>query len=269
MSKGYVKEVSGLGNTLKTLVSVMRFYPTGYATDSPSLMHVLQGIPLVTNENLREYELYWGWQLILHESEKDLVKDLSYMMPVVGTTGFHRVSGIIDMQYEKIPDVLWDSFMPVFQKLMHSHIRPEIKDNVFNFSRDWNINNKNVVSMHVRSWMDEPLRHAMFYNEDFYINEIRKLPGDTRVYLATDSNAFAHKLDTLFPDRILLYPRQHRNSHSFHTRRRMDYEEALIEMLLLAQNKTIIGSVHSTFTEVAYYFARCIHDSEVKIILQA
>lgn len=267
MSKGYVKEVSGLGNTLKTLVSVMRFHPEGYAADSDTLMHVMKDIPRVTTENLREHELYWGWQLLLLESEKDLVKDLSYMMPVVGTTAFHRLTGIIDMQFDKIPDVLWESFKPCFQKLSNVHIRPEIKDKVCNFSKDWH--SKNVVSMHVRSWMDEPLRNAMFHDEEFYINEIRKLPGDTRVFLATDSDAFAYKLDQLFPNRIILYPRQHRSSHSFHTRRRMDYEEALIEMLLLAQNKIIIGSVHSTFTEVAYYFARCKYDGDVTCILQA
>lgn len=267
VSKGYVKEVAGLGNTIKTLVSVMRYHPDGYAIDSPLLLHIFQGIPIVSDEDRKHHELYWGWQLMLRDTEKAGVEHLEYMMPVVGTTAAYRLTGIIDMQFERIPETHWQLFKPYFEKLLLDHVKPAVKDKVSDFSRDWN-KAYNVVSMHVRTWLDEPIRHAMFHKSDFYINEVRKLPKYTKVFLATDSDSFAASMDKTFPGRIILYPRQHRGTHSYHTRRKMDYEEALVEMLLLAQNTTIIGSIHSTFTEVAYYFARCIHDVNINVVLE-
>ena len=122
--------------------------------------------------------------------------------------------------------------------------------------------------MHVRTWTDDGYRRERFYDQGFFVDAVRRLPPDVRVFVASDDQQVVRSMREEFgEDRILAYPCTPVHTHAAVAASREQYEDALIELLLLARNRVIIGSAYSTFTEVAYYFARATLGDDVAVHL--
>ena len=169
----------------------------------------------------------------------------------------------IDFNYNRIPKVCKDNYIPYFKKLL---VIDELQKKINNFSND-NFN-EFTVSVHIRSWgqRNEHLRNRVLFQKKglqlFENAMLKKLEENkkTNFFLSTDCSAIKkYFLDhNKLKNYIKYYPRS--SSHGNSRSNKEGIQEDLIDLYLLSKNKSIIGSHNSTFTEVAWWLAECPED---------
>ena len=159
----------------------------------------------------------------------------------------------IDHEYERIPQSVKDSYIEQVRKLTPvKYIRDQIEEFSFvNFDED-------TVSVHMRSWADDPRRQCLFSYEDYY-KHMDKMEDKT-FFVCADHQSCIDTLKQRYGNRVFDYPKRGDGDYSPGT----DYmstleasQDAIIEMYLLGKNPIILGSYLSTFVEVGWWLNEC------------
>jgi len=155
----------------------------------------------------------------------------------------------IDFEYERIPKEIKTEYIKLFKRLI---LADGIKNRVDSFAK--NNFNKNTVSVHIRAWCD-PLgvrginKGIVKFNLNDFISAMKKEDDSKNFFIASDSDDVIDKIKREFGKRIIC-----RDISSKST------EDDLMDLYLLSKNDKIIGTEHSTFTEVAWWLSECSAD---------
>ncbi len=159
----------------------------------------------------------------------------------------------IDHEYERIPEKVRESYIQQAKKLVPAeYIRNQLEE----FSSE-NFD-ENTVSVHMRSWADDPRRQCLFdFNNYFkYMDEMT----DKKFFVCADHQHCIDVLKERYPHRVFDYPKRGDGNYSPGTSYMSTLEasqDAIIEMYLLGMNPTILGSYLSTFVEVGWWLNQC------------
>jgi hypothetical protein len=245
----------GLASRLKKIVSVNRLAENPTVFWEPSdifkyreLSHYITGLNEVDSYAERDWR-DGRWRLALVDNEvpegftnKDAVfeycKKQKYpnQYRVSQHYGFDPNGVGIDFEFQRIPEKLKQEYSALFKGLQFTD---HIVDQVQTFKNKHF--DENTVSLHIRSWYDCMWRKPSLFDLQNYADLISLYPN-SRFFLATDDVRVEKSLVGAFgADRFITLPMED------------EYEYHLINLLLLAENKTIIGSLLSTYTEVAWW----------------
>ena len=159
----------------------------------------------------------------------------------------------IDHEYERIPQSVKDSYIDQVRKLTPvKYIRDQIEEfSSVNFDED-------TVSVHMRSWADDPRRQCLFSYEDYY-KHMDKMEDKT-FFVCADHQSCIDTLRRRYGNRVFDYPKRGDGNYSPGTAYMSTLEasqDAIIEMYLLGKNPSILGSYLSTFVEVGWWLNEC------------
>lgn len=232
----------GIGNRIKTYVSLFRSYDT-VKTCNHGDSYIFKGLDSVSNDDLNKYpvistEEYINndmWRLKVFEHEHKEIEEYS----------------TIDCLYEKTPQYFIDRYLFLFSKLK---INDEIVDYVNNFTKNWN----DVLGVHVRSWYCS--RHILHDNSIFE-NEINKFDKHKKIFFCSDNSDVQSYFVQKYKNRIITYDRELYNTYnqaeSGHNTNLQTTVDAFIEMFILSKCTSIIGTFASSFDEIAWWLSGC------------
>ena len=179
----------------------------------------------------------------------------------------------IDHEYERIPEHVKLSYIKQIRKLQPiEKIRNIIEDfSSTNF-------NENTVSIHMRSWADDPRRRCLF-DINNYFKYMDEMPN-SNFFVCADHQNCIDGLKDRYGDRVLDYPKQGKYKEDQNYSPGISYtspqgellthtspnkymssieasQDAVIEMYLLGMCSTILGSYLSSFVEVGWWLNEC------------
>lgn len=257
---------SGLGNRLKCIASCMKidsevevaWYKIvlpPYEKEEKNLTDYFIGFKeaqeyeihpspsdLATTTDYKNKKYYGTWRLFV--ADEDLPNDFSFIENK--KLGYSFIPSAhngkcIDYEYDRIPEHLKKEYGLIFKKIK-SFVNPKIKEIVNNFSKKFD---EDTVSVHIRSWIDDPQRYATYFDINKYIELMNQYPN-SNFFVCSDSVEIIEHLKRIFgEEKIITFS---------HSDEKMD---AFIELLLLSENNYLIGSPISTFSEVAWWFSEC------------
>jgi len=134
-------------------------------------------------------------------------------------------------------------------------VLPSLTERVDAFAQRFNAH---TVSVQIRSWPDAPERHGALFDMGRVVGELDQLPADAGIFLSTDTDEIVNYLSQKYPGRVLTCERSTSRIDSRYIP--MGVQEDLVELLLLARNRKLIGSTISTFSEVAWWLGGCQAD---------
>jgi len=260
---------AGLANRIKCLVSVMRiaektsrklilYWPKDAALNCQFSDLFCNKIPEINEEELKvirnqnsneNYSMIATWRLLPLPEDK-ISKNFAREIP-------SDMGNNIDLEYNRIPLSARKSLLVYINRL--TPIKYIVKE-VENFSRKFD---HNTVSVNIRTWTwrtaDNPARTMLFDVENVY-KVLNKIDGHN-FFVTCDNLEILQKLINKYGKRILYYPNRTR---TISQNRVAEIQDALIELLLLAKNKSLKVSYLSTFSEMAWWFGGC--ESEVECI---
>jgi hypothetical protein len=155
----------------------------------------------------------------------------------------------IDLEYGRIPDYFRRTFVPLFRDI-------QVKPDIQNSADKWATSHicSEVVGVQVRTWRDEPRRYRKYHLPA--MKRLRRLmrecPADRRFLVVSDSDDIVPQLVSEFgAGRIACYPRKTSRNNSWQSVEGVS--EDLIDMLLLAKCERLFASYLSTFSETAWW----------------
>lgn len=180
-----------------------------------------------------------GWRLATFPGEigegfsnKDAIFE-EFDSPIVIPS--HGKGRCIDYEYHRIPQPIIDDYLKIFSEL---RIKDSFLETADKFAKE-NFNSE-TVSVHIRNWVDFAPRGKMHTLSPF-IDLMAEHPT-SKFFVSTDSpNNIKILKETFGDDRIISYCG---TDPSF---------DVFIDLLLLSKNRNLIGSVMSTFSEVAWW----------------
>lgn len=240
----------GLGNRIKNIASCYRFadnvevyweseFPVAdYAplnTYFPDLVNCrdLSGKRLRSTWRLETApdDVPAGFSTVHERFERAWGKPFSPVIPENKT---------IDLEYHRIPQKVIDAYVPAFDQI---RIAEPILDIVNNFSEK-NFGS-DVVSVHIRTWIDAEKRKSLAYKLKEY-TELMDKYDDKRFFIATDDRSILPVLEERYgEERIISYYSSHPEIDS------------MVDLLLISKNSAIIGAPFSTYTEAAWWMGGC------------
>lgn len=255
----------GLASRLKKIVSVQRLAQNPTVFWEPSeifkyreLSHYITGLNEVDSYEDRDWR-DGRWRLALVDDEvpegftnKDVVfeycKKQKYpnQYKVADHYGFDPNGVGIDFEFQRIPSKLKVEYGELFSQLQFTD---HIVDQVQAFKNKHF--EENTVSLHIRSWYDCVWRKPALFDLNTYAKLMTQYP-DSKFFLSTDDVRVEEALVSAFgASRFITLPMED------------EYEFHLLNLLLLAENKTIIGSLLSTYTEVAWWLGGATADVKI------
>jgi hypothetical protein len=124
-----------------------------------------------------------------------------------------------------------DIFLKHFDKLKPV---PYIQDSVETFAEQFS---EDTISMSIRMWDANSYRRSMFSLDRIH-RAIEK--EDKRIFVGSDNQELVVDLKKKYGDKIIARPKS-------------NFQDVIVEMLLLSRNDVLYGSFYSTFTEVAWW----------------
>ncbi|MDH4048305.1 MAG: hypothetical protein OEW68_10865 [Gammaproteobacteria bacterium] len=289
-------EIGGLGNRIKSWVSVMRsgndwrvHWPVNKYMPASFSQLFLNKCDIA--EIPPQAQVYKSWRLdILPEDLEHLPAGFATVgagaHPIVRATGkawwsltgrksdryqymlfpkYHskRITRAdarhIDLEYGRIPDYFRRSFVPLFREI-------SVKPDIALAAEDWATANidKQVVGVQVRTWRDEPRRYRKYHLPAMkrLHRLMRETPDDMRFLVVSDSDDIVPQLAADFgEERILCYPRKTSRNGSWQSVEGVS--EDLIDMLLLSRCERLFASYLSTFSETAWWLGGAKADVSV------
>jgi hypothetical protein len=165
----------------------------------------------------------------------------------------------IDLEYGRIPDYFRLTLVPFFQDV---HVRPGIRKTAGN----WAGNNLDgsTIGVQVRTWRDEPRRYRKYHLPA--MKRLRRLmhdsAKDSRFLVVSDSDDIVPQLEAEFgAERIRCFPRKTSRNGSWQSVEGVT--EDLVDMLLLSRCETLFASYLSTFSETAWWLGGATADVSV------
>jgi hypothetical protein len=241
----------GLGNKLKALVSAMRLSDTVAATYPTFGVLFENEIPVVETIPAK-CRVFSDWRFVLAPNDRLPDDFASVPIPERGQSVLGiPVGRSIDLEYERVPAHLRDSFLEAFAKL---RIRDEIEHAVARVTDRWP---RDTIAVHVRSWVENDSRRNAFFDLERFFHEVDER-GDVPIFLGSDAAEVLEEFRRKYGSRVITVSDDDTAvSHSA----RWDDEEvvvrAFIDMLCLSRSDVLIGSYLSTFTECAWWLGGC------------
>lgn len=165
----------------------------------------------------------------------------------------------IDLEYGRVPEYFRRSLAPLFREI---RIQPDICD----AANDWASANidRNVIGVQVRTWRDEPRRYRKYHLPA--MKRLRRLmrdaPPTSRFLVVSDSDDIVPQLAADFgAARIACYSRRTSRNGSWQSVEGIS--EDLIDMLLLSRCEHLFASYLSTFSETAWWLGGAKADVSV------
>ncbi len=231
----------GLCNVIKALVSMLRQDLNGKIYWRNKGMLQCKFSDLFTNDleihsipkGFPKKNRVGGWRFYISKEDKNMLPPgMKY----------------IDFEYERIPVEIKEKIMRTVKILQPT---AEISKEVELFSNKFD---KKTVSVHVRNWVGgggkaRRERHSRFRIEEYF--KVLDKMSDKHFFVASDSVKMIEQLVQRYGKERISF-RSHPLNFS-----REGSTSALIDVLLLSKNKIIVGSHHSTFTEMAWWFGEC------------
>jgi len=157
----------------------------------------------------------------------------------------------IDHEFERIPKELREEILPYLRRLKPLK---EIEKRINDFNKKHKL--ENCVGVHVRKgdFIVEGGPGDFSVDERFInrMKEVLKENKNQKFFLCTDSKEIEEKFKKIFGKKILIFPKT-----NFDRTEVIFTQEGLIDLLLLAKTKHIIGTYASTFTEMSWWFGGC------------
>jgi len=262
---------SGMGNRIKSLLSVMRmtdnykvYWPSGksgYGKFSDLFVNDFEVIrfPFFSKVFIDKFHLicnpktrFSPYLKILDSDEVDYGFAPGYYDQKKGRISRINNGKSIDFQYNRIPKKVRDSYIEEVKKLVPiKYIRDEV-DEFYKKSFD-----KDTVSVQIRTWKDETRRQGMFEKSE-YFKHLDKLPNNN-FFISSDDQEIVDEIVDRYPGRAFFYPKRIKNYEpgSRDSKSVSFQQDCLIDMLLLGRSPLIIGSHLSSFVECAWWFGLC------------
>lgn len=230
-----VVKAQGLCNRIKTYMSLLSEYDqvnTQVYADS-YIFPQIQYDQNPVNE-------VGGWRLKVLPEEEKYIEDYK----------------TIDFLYEKTPQYFIDKYLKCINKL---EINPEILEYVNDFVKDWD----DVIGVHIRTWhFDGP--RSLWHHNSIFEEEIDKFPVDKKIFLCSDNPETIKYFSKKYSERIILHPQKLHDTFLGEIHPYDQYlndiqliTDGFIDCFLLSNCNTIIGTMGSTFTEVAWWLGKC------------
>ena len=155
----------------------------------------------------------------------------------------------IDLEFDRIPEEIRLDYLKQLKKLK---IKNNILQEVKNFSKKFN---NNTVSVQIRSWNDDPIKQKLFNINDFY--KLMDSMENNNFFVTADTPEIIEKMKKRYGDKIIT--RENYKETMGHRERgqKQGVIDAMIDLLLLSKNKTLIGTYVSTFSEMSWWFSNC------------
>lgn len=166
-----------------------------------------------------------------------------------------------------------------FCRLANTYLREllpvsSITDAVNKFSHQYSI--PTLPGIHIRLtdnvsqfkiWKDrspyfKPENISKIEGFEHFIRDVPKQEGNLQLFLATDNQSIERHLKASFPGQIITYPKRFRSDKKrrfswkqqrfeSQLQRTSSIKEALIELLILSQCKTIVGTYWSSYSQIS------------------
>lgn len=250
-----VNNNSGIGNRIKNIVTAMR--KADRMGDSLFINFPHQDFFTVNyqpdpSEVRAEIEVCTTWSLALFEDEiaKGFLKKPSTLKIYHDYDTMLELKNSIDFQFNNIQEWLIGDIKKYFQLIEFSNL---VTDTVDAYVEKFNLND--ATGVHIRTWSDEPGRHARLHDLSLFTQRMKETPGE-RFFVATDSALCLRELAEQFPQRIIASPRLEERHISKNASPEAMFA-SVTDMLLLSKCRRVIGTYSSTFTEVAWWFGGC------------
>ena len=155
----------------------------------------------------------------------------------------------IDLEFNRIPEEIRQSYLKQIKKIK---IKNSIIQQVNNFAEKFN---DNTVSVQIRSWNDDPVKQKLFNIDDFY--NLMDSMENNNFFVTADTPEIVEKMKEKYGDKIIT--RENYKETMGHRERgqKQGVIDAMIDLLLLSKNKTLIGTYISTFSEMSWWFSEC------------
>lgn len=277
---------SGLGNRLKSWVSVMRL-----AADAKVYWETNQNMPadfslLFANDCCidsipPDAKAYNSWRLVILPEDKPhlpvgfatasagahpIIRGIGkawwnfrgqptdryrYMVfpKTFGGSGTRADAQYIDYEYERIPQYFREVYSPLFHRII---VRPEIMQRVDEWG-DANLD-ENVIGIQVRTWRDYSHRFRKYHRPGMkrLSRLMKSAESRDRFLVVSDSDDIIPSLKKKYGgDRVIYFPRDTSRFDSW--RSPEGIIEDLIDMLLLSRTHRLFTSFLSTFSEAAWW----------------
>ena len=167
----------------------------------------------------------------------------------IGHTHTNSEGRNIDLEFNRIPEEIKQSYLKQIGKLK---IKNSIIQQVNNFAKKFD---DNTVSVQIRSWNDDPIKQKLFNIDDFY--NLMDSMENNNFFVTADTPEIIEKMKKRYGNRIIT--RENYKETMGHRERgqKQGVIDAMIDLLLLSKNKTLIGTYVSTFSEMSWWFSNC------------
>ncbi len=226
----------GLGNRIKAYVSMLG-KGLQVLTTNRADSYLFPEIRLASPEDLLKYRGIDGWRLDVEPYER-----------------FHtREYSSIDFLFARTPDYFIRKYSEIFRNIT---INAEVKAHAEVFLSE-HPDFAGKIGIHIRSWKNHEERKS-WLNMDLFHAALASFPATKNIFLCTDSSAVEKQFRDRYGDRVLTLGKV--PEHFIETGNTEDVainKAAFLDMYLLGQCNTIIGTYASTFTECAWWFGGC------------
>jgi len=249
------KENGQLCNILKNYLSCCRLCNYfGYklvVSEDAYILKSLFNVLKYKGDNLHNNIVRSSWRFAILNSDNniDLVSNNKYskMFDDFKDQLFFKNYNYNSIDFLYNNDLFYEIYLEysnLFSILLGDLINKNILKEVNSFSEKYF--DSNTISIHIRSWYDAPNRKKNFDINNFY-KEMDKLSAkNTKFFVCSDNKKYCNELKQYQQnkglDNVIIYQNSLFNC----------IETSLIELLLLSKNNLIIGSLISTFTEMAF-----------------
>ncbi|MCM8789444.1 MAG: hypothetical protein NC916_00270 [Candidatus Omnitrophica bacterium] len=193
---------------------------------------------MIKMDNFKEsYQVCDTWRFLLLPEE---ILPFSFSRAYISEKGDN-----IDFEYDRIPLSIRTDILKYLNQLSPNKY---IIEKVGEFCKKFN---DDVISVNIRTWETEN-RSFLFDIRNVY--KIMDKKKDERFFVVCDSPQTLKQIKCKYGNRVFSYPRRTPPGD----RKSIEgIQDALIELLLLSKNKSLIASHLSTFSEMAWWLGGC------------
>jgi hypothetical protein len=160
---------------------------------------------------------------------------------------YEGVVPVLDFEYDKTPMRVRQAYLQHIAALRPiNYIRQEVQQFAERFG-------EGTVSVSIRSWVEAKERADGLFDLAHVFDRLDN-HEDKNFFVSCDSEDVLQALVRRYGRRVLNYPKR---TGTNDRRSKEGMQDILIDMLLLAQNPTLIASYMSTYPEVAWWLGGC------------
>ena len=202
---------------------------------------------IIDKNNNDVYKLI-DWRLYINPNDNINIKPYSNEWFCREKTSF------IDLRYTNIPKDMQNIYIDIINKF---EINDIILNNINNFL---DINKEPFLGVHIRTWNtfnsfndnrsdNNRYKHYISVREQF-INHINKSKFNNILICTDNILEIQYIINFIDKDKKIIFYDTNKDLNQI--------QNAFIEILLLSKSSELIGSLNSTFTEVAWWYSKCL-----------